>query len=204
MTLTDDQFECNLSKRPTTLRSGGAERTWLLSRCDRCATPYRSLSDPQTHGTAKKRKEGNRDQTRRVRLRNLQSTVLDGDVPRGKSTDMRPYLVKPQTLQNYIGSDGDKFTQLIRLWANTYLRRNGADFSINDVSFRADGGGCAKADHSSVECRVQRHPMHHWYPLRTLCTSGFHLGQSDATSLHRRLTPCRMAWSLECTPKMRQ
>lgn len=54
---------------------------------------------------------------------------------------MRPFLVNPHSLDHYIAGDGQKLTTLIRIWAETYLRQCGAkDFSINDVSWRPDGG----------------------------------------------------------------
>jgi hypothetical protein len=54
---------------------------------------------------------------------------------------MKPFLVSPRGLELYIAGDGQRFTDLIRSWANVYLRRCGAsNFSINGVSWRPDGG----------------------------------------------------------------
>lgn len=54
---------------------------------------------------------------------------------------MKPLLVTPRSLELYIGSDGQRFTDLLKSWANVYFRRSGtADFSINGTSWIADGG----------------------------------------------------------------
>lgn len=54
---------------------------------------------------------------------------------------MKPYFVSTRAIEAYVASDGQRFTGLIRSWANVYLRRNGAaNFSINGVSWRPDGG----------------------------------------------------------------
>lgn len=51
--------------------------------------------------------------------------------------------LKTSTLEAFVASDGQKFTDLIRRWAQVYLPRIGGGhttFSINGVSFRPDGG----------------------------------------------------------------
>jgi hypothetical protein len=54
---------------------------------------------------------------------------------------MKPLFVSTRALEIYVGTDGQRFTDLIRSWANVYMRRNGASrFSINGVAWRPDGG----------------------------------------------------------------
>lgn len=54
---------------------------------------------------------------------------------------MKPLYVQPRALELYVGGDGQRFTDLVRAWADVYFRRCGAkDFSINAVSWRPDGG----------------------------------------------------------------
>ena len=56
-------------------------------------------------------------------------------------SDMKPLFVSTRVLENYVGTDGQRFTNLISSWAKVYMRRNGAsNFSINDVAWRPDGG----------------------------------------------------------------
>ncbi len=54
---------------------------------------------------------------------------------------MKPFFVTARAIEIYVASDGQKFTDLIRKWANVYLRQHGASaFSINGVAWRTDGG----------------------------------------------------------------
>lgn len=64
---------------------------------------------------------------------------------------MKPFLVSPRGLELFIAGDGQRFTDLIRSWANVYLRRCGAsNFSINGVSWRPDGGVDGLIDDSAL------------------------------------------------------
>lgn len=51
--------------------------------------------------------------------------------------------IRTTTLEAYVASDGQRFTDLIKRWAQVYFPRIGIqnhEFSINGVSFRPDGG----------------------------------------------------------------
>lgn len=51
--------------------------------------------------------------------------------------------IRTTTLEGHVAADGQRFTDLIQRWAQAYFGRCGignTEFSINGVSFRADGG----------------------------------------------------------------